>query len=291
MEITAKTKTLNVFRNFFKIPILEKTLRSITSNKMLDSFFVKLIPNNYQYAPNTNRLIIRNGIKFKVDLFDYIGWSLYFGLKDSGRPKLYDLIGKNHTVIDVGTNIGETLMNFAKLTQPEGEVHGFEPDPLNYQRCCENLELNNFNNIIPNNLGLGAKAGEYFIKIDTPSNRGGNKISAEYIENNTEIIQIITLDQYVQEKKIKKIDLIKIDVEGYELQVLKGSEQLIQRFKPLFFIELDDSNLKEQGDSAKALIHYLTQFNYFITNAETGEVVTTATNFSNCHYDIICRPI
>ncbi len=291
MEITTKTKTLNAFRRFFKIPILEKALLTVTNNRTPESFFVKLIPNNYQYLPHTYRFIKRNGIKFKVDLFDYMGWWIYFGIKDKSRRKLYDLVKKNNFVIDVGANIGETLINFAKLTQPEGAVHGFEPDALNYQRCTENIQLNPFNNIILNNLGLGAKAGTYFIKTDTPSNRGGNKISAEYIENNTEVINIITLDQYILDKKLTQIDLIKIDVEGYELQVLKGSELLIKKFRPSFFIELDDSNLKEQGDSAKALITFLTQFNYQITSAETDQVVTSAMDFSNCHYDIICKPV
>ena len=290
MEITTKTKTLNVFRNFFKIPILEKVLLTVTTNKTPESFFVKLIPNNYQYLPNTYRFIKRNGITFKVDLFDYMGWWIYFGIKDTCRRKLYNLVKKNSIVIDVGANIGETLLNFAKLTQSDGEVHGFEPDALNYRRCSENLQLNNFNNIVLNNLGLGEKAGEYFIKTNTPSNRGGNKISAQYIENNTELINIIPLDQYVSDKKLNKIDLVKIDVEGYELHVLKGSELLIKKFKPVFFIELDDSNLKEQGNSAKELITYLTQFNYHITNAETDEVITADNDFRNCHYDIICKP-
>jgi FkbM family methyltransferase len=290
MKISTKTKVLNAIRKVFTIPILEKLLLNFTVNKPADSFFVKLIPNNYQYAPNTYRFVTRNGINYKVDLYDYIGWWIYFGLKEVSRIRLYKLSNTNNTIIDVGTNIGETLMNFAKRTLPGGEVHGFEPDAQNHRHCSENLHLNNFNNIVLNNLGLGSEAGQFYIKTNTPSNRGGNKVSTEYIENNTNVIKIITLDQYVTQKHLNKIDLIKIDVEGYELHVLKGASQAIDKFKPVFFIELDDNNLKEQGHSAKALIHFLLERNYSIRNSETDQMVNESTDFSNCHYDIICNP-
>lgn len=290
MEITAKTKILNVFRSAFKIPALEKALLTVTNNQSTESFFVKLIPNNYQYQPETYRFIKRNGITFKVDLYDYMGWLIYFGLKDEGRLKLYELIKdkKDAVILDVGTNIGETLLNFARLA-PNGNVHGFEPDPLNHSRCCENLELNSFTNIQLNKVGLGSEKGEYFIKVNTPSNRGGNKISATFIENNTQVVNIITLDQYAESKQLSKIDLIKIDVEGYELNVLKGGKQTLSAFKPVLFIELDDNNLKEQGHSAKELIRFVKQFNYQVHHAETNQLITESADFTNCHYDIICK--
>lgn len=289
MKISTKTRVLNAFRKLFTLPFLEKILLRFTTNRPPDSFFVKLIPNNYQYSPHTFRTITRNGINFKVDLYDYIGWWLYFGIKEDSRFKLYHLVKQNNTIMDVGANIGETLMNFAKLSLPGGEVHGFEPDVINYQHCTENLNLNNFKNIVLNNLGLGAKAGQFFIKTPTPSNRGGNKVSEEFIENNTNVITITTLDQYVANKNIQKIDLIKIDVEGYELNVLKGAIHVIKKFNPVLFIELDDNNLKEQGHSAKALIRFLSENNYTIKNSETDQIVTESADFSNCHYDIICN--
>lgn len=289
MNISTKTRVLNNIRKVFTIPLLEKILLLFTVDKRADSFFSKLIPNNYQYAPNTYRIFKRDDIVYKVDLYDYMGWYLYFGLVDDTRSALYALSNKNATIIDVGANIGETLLNFAKRTLPNGEVHGFEPDSLNYQHCSENLGLNNFKNIFLNNVGLGSETGQTFIRIDTPSNRGGNKISAEYIEDATNVIKIITLDQYVTAKQIQKIDLIKIDVEGYELNVLKGAAEVIRKFRPVLFIELDDNNLREQGHSAKSLIHFLSQFNYTIKNSETEEIITEFADFSNCHYDIICN--
>jgi FkbM family methyltransferase len=290
MNLTLKTKTFNFLRQIFKIPLFEKILALLTNNKPHKSFFVKFIPNNYQYSKNTLRYCKRNGINYKLNLYDYIDWLIYFGIKEDSRLKLYRLVSKNDTIIDVGSNMGETIMNFSKIAGEKGEVHGFEPDRINYQRCVENLNLNNFSNIYLNNVGLGNIAREFKIKVDTPSNRGGNRITSDTNDPNTEIINIITLDDYIRNKGIKKINLIKIDVEGFELNVLKGAEESLKQFKPNLFIELDDNNLKLQGDSARDLISFLLALNYKVENADTNEMIDTFLNFNNCHYDIICHP-
>src|SRR3954468_15098448 len=155
-ELSSRTKTLNKIRRIFIPSFMERLLLLFTMNKKYDSFFVRLIPNNYQYAPNTFRFIKRNGISYKVDLYDYIGWWLYFGIRELSRQKMYNLIHKSDVVIDVGANIGETVLNFAKQTGSQGEIHAFEPDSLNYKRCIENISLNTLKNIYLNNVGLGS---------------------------------------------------------------------------------------------------------------------------------------
>lgn len=261
----------------------------LTYNKADKSFWVKLAPNNYQYPLNSIRYVTRRGINYKLDLHDYVDWWLFWGIKEESRGKLYGLLKVGDTAIDIGTNMGETLMSFSKLVGIHGNVHGFEPDTINHTRCTENLRLNDFKNITLNKLGLGNTAGEFRIKVDTPTNRGGNRITDQN-DKNSEVIQIITLDQYVLDKNISKIDLIKIDVEGFEFNVLKGAENTISKYGPVLFIELDDVNLKQQKASAKMLVKFLADKGYKITNAEDDSSVTENNNFEECHYDIICIP-
>ncbi|HEY4799779.1 MAG TPA: FkbM family methyltransferase, partial [Bacteroidia bacterium] len=121
------------------------------------------------------------------------------------------------------------------------------------------------------------------------ANRGGNRISTKNIID-AETIQIKRLDEVKEVRSLSKIDLIKIDVEGYELKVLKGAETILRTFKPTLFIEVDNNNLSEQGDSASLLITYLNHLGYNkIINAETNTIVTPAIDFTNCHYDIIAK--
>lgn len=289
MVKSIKTIFFDVFRQLFKVPLLEKILLRVTTNKTDKSFWVKLAPNNYQYSINSLRYVSRNGINYKLDLHDYIDWWLFWGIKEDSRNILYSMVHTDNIIIDIGTNIGETLMNFSKLVKDGGSVHGFEPDNINYTRCTENLKLNDFKNITLNKLGLGNIRGEFRIKVDTPTNRGGNRITNKDDEN-SEIINVITLDEYIFDKNIHKINLIKIDVEGFEFNVLKGAEITISKYYPVFFIELDDVNLKQQNASAKMLVEYLIHKGYTITNADDKSIVTEENNFEKCHYDIICIP-
>jgi len=289
MKLSLKTKTFDFFRQIFKISFLERILVKFTTNKPFSSILVKFIPNNYQYTSNSIRIVNRKGINYKLNIFDYVDWWIYFGLIDESRERLYGLAGDGNTIIDVGANMGETIMNFSNIVGTKGEVYGFEPDRINHERCNDNLKLNNFKNIILNNVGLGDVPGQFKIKVDTPSNRGGNRISNSTDDTNTEIINVITLDDYVNNNKIHRINLIKIDVEGFELNVLKGAVKTLNQFKPILFIELDDTNLNQQNHSAKELVSFLMTLGYKIVNAETNEKITEDSDFKNCHYDIICR--
>lgn len=287
MTKSFKTTFFNFFRQVFKITFLEKILLRLTIDKSETSFLAKLIPNNYQYPINSWRQVNRNGINYKLDLQDYVDWWIYFGLKEESRNKLYSLVNKDDVIIDVGANMGETLMNFAVLSGSKGWVYGFEPDSINYKRCIENLKLNSFNTISLNKTGLGDRKGQFKIKVDTPTNRAGNRITSDDDEN-AETIDVITLDEYVKSTQINKINLIKIDVEGFEFNVLKGAEEILEKLHPVLFIELDDVNLKQQDASAQILIKFLMEKGYVITNAYNNENVTEKNNFENCHYDIIC---
>ena len=69
----------------------------------------------------------------------------------------------------------------------------------------------------------------------------------------------------------------------------RGAEALIQEYHPIFFIELDDENLKDQGSNAPELIQFLISHGYKIRHAETNEVLTNESDFNNCHSDIIAE--
>ena len=286
MNLSRKVKIFNFFRNVFKIPALESALVSLTTGKSPDHVFSKLVPNPYQYKPGTFRDIDRDGLKLRVDISDYIGHYLYFGFLDVGVASLLALCKKNSVVIDIGTNIGWTVLNFARISKT-GMVIGFEPDPYNYSVCKSNIERNAFSNLLVLPFGLGETAAELKMEVRTPDNRGGNRI-ATTPGNGSVNVSVKRLDDVEEVLKLTTIDLMKLDVEGYELKVLRGGKQIIQKFMPTLFIEVDDNNLKDQGDSATSLISFLQSAGYdSIIHAETKENISTATNFAHCHFDII----
>lgn len=285
-----KTKVIDKIRLIWTMPFLERFLIKITEGKEFGSFVTKLPPNHYQYKEGTIRNIKRNGINYKLDLSDIVDWYIYFGFSELSRKKLYKQLRKGDVVFDVGANVGDVSLNFSKLVTEMGEVHSFEPDPINYKRFEDNLNKNKLNNIKPNNLGVGNLPGVFYIASVKEGNKGMNRIVDEK-NSNTRKINVTTIDNYVKENNITKINLIKIDVEGFEHNVLLGAKESLIRFKPKFFIELDNTNLVEQNSSAKSLITLLEKNKYKIKHAETDEAITSKSNFENCHYDIIAIPI
>lgn len=286
MNLPLKVRFLNFFRNFFRIRPVERMLASLTANKAPDSFFAKFVPNPYQYPQNTSRVVDRDGIKMNVDISDYIGHYIFFGFKDASVRQLMDLCKPGSNVIDVGTNVGWTVLNLARLSHT-GTVFGFEPDPFNYGQCRDNVKLNSFRNIELFPVGLSDVNAQLTMEVRVPSNRGGNRISTT---SQGHKVDVVRLDDFEPVKKATHIDLIKIDVEGYEMNVLKGAVHLLQKHHPVLFIEMDDSNLKDQGYSAKAMIGFLHNAGYRnITSADDDHVVTASDNFEDCHFDIIAR--
>lgn len=287
-----KTKILDFLRLIFKVRFLEQLLVRFTNGKTFGSFITKLPPNHYQYSKSSIREVERQSINYRLDLSDIVDWYIYFGFKETSRQSLLDLMGFGHTIIDIGANVGNVTLETAKIVGSKGKVHSFEPDPENYLRLETNLNLNQFSNIIPNKLGLGDAAGTFMIANVNPNNKGMNRIINENTNNfKSQQIQVITLDNYVFERKLNSVDLIKIDVEGFEYYVLKGGVKVINTFHPTFFIELDDNNLIEQGSSAKELVRLLEECGYAIIHSETKMKIVSSSNFTNCHYDLIAKYI
>ncbi len=288
MNVSPKVKALNFFRNVFKLPFLESLLVSLTSGKSPDHLVCKLVPNPYQYTPGTFKVLKRSGIAMRVDISDYMGHYLFFGFEDNGIQKLFSLCHEKSNVLDIGANIGWTVLNLAQIAK-QGKVLGFEPDPYNFERCSDNISLNDFKNLLAFPVGLGNANFQVDMEIRTPSNRGGNRI-APAGASASRPVQIVKLDDFVPAQELNRVDLIKMDVEGYELNVLRGAKGILMKHKPILFIELDDNNLRDQGDSALALTEFLLGVGYKeIIEAESGVKISAQTNFSNCHFDIIAR--
>jgi hypothetical protein len=94
------------------------------------------------------------------------------------------------------------------------------------------------------------------------------------------------LDEFAEEEKIDKVDLIKIDVEGYEMFALEGAQKIIKRWNPILFVELVEVNLNQQGYSCLSLIEYIEGMGYEIKDAATMTPIDKTKK--NYNTDILC---
>lgn len=275
-------------RSILKIPLLEKIWYQLVKDKTYGTWITRLTPNHYSYKDPSYKQVKRNGIQYKLNLANIVDWNIYFGFKEISKEKLFHLHPDPVTVIDVGANIGEVSFGFAKRF-PHAVIFGFEPHPLTFQNLKLNEALNSFGNIHFLNLGLGSEKGEVHFEEREIGNPGMNRVTSDP-EKSAHRISITTLDSFAKENQLSSVSIIKIDVEGYEHEVLKGADNLLTTYKPMLFIELDDSNLMEQGSNAASFIEFLESYRYEIEHAETGELITKETVLKNSHFDIICKP-
>lgn len=164
---------------------------------------------------------------------------------------------KGDTVIDIGANIGLYTVTLAHAIGPDGRVFAIEPVKKNCESLKKNIENNHLSNTTIFPIAIGEQNGE--TKIHLPSDLAFASVvtsTKEAAENDTVTVPLKTLDSIWEETGEKKIKLIKIDVEGAELSVLKGATKLLQKNKPLLLIEAATENKREE------INQYLSQFGY-----------------------------
>lgn len=289
LSISEKTRILNLFRAIFRNNILEKLLVFLNLNS--GWFVKKLIPPNYLYKKGSIREISRNGINYSLDISQVVDHYLYFGYKDNLFNYVKKDIENSLIIFDVGANIGTTSLFFSKLNT-KSKVFSFEPHPDTFVKLEKNVGLNNFSNLNIYQLGLGDTIDTVKIYEVNRKNRGMNRVMKE---DKSAIypfkkIKINKLDNFMSEKNVKRLDFIKIDVEGLEYSVLKGGEKTLRKNKPIIILELEDNNLSENNASAKLLIEFLIDLGYNkIYRADNNETIKPNNDFKNCHFDIIAK--
>jgi FkbM family methyltransferase len=138
------------------------------------------------------------------------------------------------TCLDVGANVGAVALALAKFVGPTGKVYAFEPGPPNQQRLRNNFALN-AKLLARTELlacGVGDQPGELWW-AEEPGNPGNALLSAK----GTHKIPVITLDDFLSTRQLNQVDFLKIDVEGMELQVMRGAAKLLSTFHPAMYFE------------------------------------------------------
>jgi FkbM family methyltransferase len=152
---------------------------------------------------------------------------------------LNSLLHTGDHVIEIGANIGTHTVGLSKAVGPEGVVVAIEAQPAIFRVLCANLALNGISNVTPYWLGCGAQKGtmnvptvDYYVRA--VHNSGGISLNQS---GNGIPVPIVTLDELIPD--CSGIQLLKIDVEGMEREVLVGASQLINKYRPLLYVEND----------------------------------------------------
>jgi len=222
--------------------------RKQKNTDMLKIFIKKfntLIHHEHPFRLLLIRLFMGSGISrlFTIDREYYkirfyptsLSQTLYLNPRDRQDDEDFFIsyLREGDIVIDVGANIGTLTLLSASLTKEEGKVYSFEPNSRTYKYLLKNIKLNGFNNVETFCMALGDKTA--IAELADLRSDDMNHILSHKSENIRTIkIKLSKLDNLLT-SSIKRINLLKIDTEGYELFVLKGAENVLDKTDCIYY--------------------------------------------------------
>ena len=231
------------------------------------------VVNNLRYAlfPRDNAVTssIINGWQYEPYMFEFINKNL---IETTGRE-----------IIDIGANNGSFAIDFSHLVGDNGKVYSFEPQRLIYYQLCGNVFMNGLNNVYCYNYAIGNHVDSVYIESPDYFDKGEVNFGNVKVGNKGDLVIQVPLDSYT----FDDVAFIKIDVQGYELNVIKGAEHTIAKHRPYLFVEFEDDLLKESGTSEEELQSYIESLGYVVKRFQEG--IPYQTTSGKC-LDCVCIP-
>jgi FkbM family methyltransferase len=171
------------------------------------------------------------------------------------------------TVLDIGANVGLWSVPLGwRLRELGGCVHCFEPVPSNFEILCEQIRNNGLEATVrPERVALGEHSGVVTLAImeQNPETLTGNAMIVNSDERGrTSTAPLVTLDEWADQRSVSSCHLVKMDIEGAELAVLRGGTEFIQKHRPLIYGEFNSYWMQVGGCSICDVAQILFPFDY-----------------------------
>jgi len=172
------------------------------------------------------------------------------------------LLRPGDAFVDVGANIGMLTLSAAAAVGPKGTILAFEPHPHARADLCGHLDLNGLTHVRVFDCALSAERGgsTLFMPTDSPGQSTLRPVGDQVVRSFE--VDVRTLDDFGVEIPKEGRTLVKIDVEGFELNVLRGARELLSRLNVAVLVETTDAWLREQDQSAAELFAFMADTGY-----------------------------
>jgi FkbM family methyltransferase len=215
----------------------------------------------------------RAGITYSLDRRELIDRDVFLGAWERSTSRfIRQCVKPGAVVLEVGANIGAHTLLLAQRVGPAGRVHAFEPTDFARTKLDRNVALNPelaprisvINALVTDNRhSVPSREIRSSWRLHGPAQAPVGQVTSE----------AVSLDEYASACGLERVDVLKIDVDGYDFKVLRGAIGLLGRWHPLIYIELCEYALRNQGDSVAAIFELLAPLGY-AARGEDGAALT-----------------
>jgi FkbM family methyltransferase len=222
-------------------------------------------------------IVVRDGVTYDLDLSQGIDFAIFLGdiYERRTRAALRKLVSPGSLVLDIGANIGAHTLHLARLVGPNGRVMAFEPTDFAFRKLQRNIELNP-------SLASRVEAFHCFLTA-TDAALVPDAIYSSWPlaveaglhpkhlgrEMQTEAAEARSLDSILGERADRRVQLVKLDVDGFECEVLRGATAMLRDARPIFVMELAPYVLEERGASLDQMLSHFIPNGYVLYDEQT----------------------
>jgi FkbM family methyltransferase len=167
-----------------------------------------------------------------------------------------------------------------------------------HQQLIDNVALNNFHNVTVHRLALSDRLGQTMLFVDRRTIGGWNEGTASFFSGGertsaAEVVDVGVFDEVFAASGLKRLDVMKIDVEGAELLVLRGSARSLAHYRPRLILELSEGNFAAAGYTTNDLLRLLAAYRYELSLIAAGGKLTAlpATSELPKSCNVLCSPV
>lgn len=242
------------------------------------------------------------GLRYQGNLRSYLDWVVYFyGAYAKQELLLLGDLLKDKTdpvCLDIGANVGQHSLFLSRYCK---EVHAFEPYHPVRMQLQDKISRNRIRNVMVHDVGIGERNGELDFYAPAGANTGtGSFVPSHAVDNNRWIgrLRVVNGDEYLSRRELERIDLIKIDVEGFEKSVLRGLCTTLRKCRPVVVMEFsEDTRHSFSGEDElmsmlpeRYRVKHITSNKAFAVFFNKAKYECTDFNFSTSRGNLLLAP-
>ena len=192
-----------------------------------------------------------------------VSGAIFFNIYEKSESKfIKSNCFEGMNILDIGANIGYYTALFSQLVGVNGTVIAIEPDEESYKYLSKSIDSFNYKNVFSFRLAASDTKQKLPLFI-SKDNRGDNRLYSTNQKRKSIIVECLTIDELLKDNKIENLDLIKIDVQGYEPKVLKGMRKIVKSSKELILLsEFWPKGILEAGENPKDFLEMLRKMQF-----------------------------